>query len=225
MFYYFTRAICRAVFRTLGRWDVQGKENVPASGGVILAVNHTSYADPPVASCAVKRRCWFLAKEELFRNRIFGALIRALGAFPVKRASPDIGALKYALTLLKEGNCVIVFPEGTRMPSGQLGEAEPGVCLIVRKSGAPVVPVYLHDTFRFLPPGGFLVRPAKIRVRIGEPIAFVSNSTSGREGLTQIGERIMSEIAKLRDKVLASAEAKDRVSRPTSADRSNLKPH
>lgn len=225
MFYYFARAICRAVFRILGRWDVRGRENVPATGGVILAVNHKSYADPPIAGCAVKRRCWFLAKEELFRNLLFGWLIRALGAFPVKRGSPDIGALRHALRLLGEGKCLIVFPEGTRMPPGELGEAEPGVCLIVQKSGAPVVPVYLHDTHRFLAPGGFWIRPARIRVRIGEPVVFPSNSPSGREGLTQIGERIISELARLRDQVPAGSGREDTISHTLSSDRPNPKPH
>jgi 1-acyl-sn-glycerol-3-phosphate acyltransferase len=225
MFYYFARAVCRALFRIVGRWDVKGQEHVPATGGVILAVNHTSYADPPAAGCAVRRRCWFLAKEELFRNPLFGWLIRALGAFSVKRGSPDIGALRHALRLLKEGKCLIVFPEGTRMPPGQLGEAEPGVCLIVQKSGAPVVPVYLHDTHRFLPPGSIFIRPAKIRVRVGEPITFPSDTSSGREGLTRIGERIMTELAKLKGKVQTNSERHKAASHTANRERPKLKPH
>jgi len=115
----------------------------------------------------------FFARASLFENRYFGWLIRALHAFPVRRGEADVGAMKEAIKRLKEGYAVNVYPEGTRSEDGSLGEIKPGIALIVRRGGVPVVPVIISGAWRAWPKGHKLpvvFRP--IRVMYGEPLAI-----------------------------------------------------
>jgi len=127
----------------LGRWRVTGRENIPKTGGVILAPNHVSYADPPVVGAAVSRRVRFMAKSELFRIPALGTIIRNVGAFPVKQATADRSALRKAIELLETGEVVCIFPEGTRSLGGTLLKAELGIAMIAVKAKVPIVPIAL----------------------------------------------------------------------------------
>ena len=170
MFYWFAWVILRTFLTLFCRYRIEGLENVPRSGGVILVANHRSMMDPIVIGCGIHfRRTYFMAKEELFRFKPFAFLISVLGAFPVKREKVDRNALRTAEILLKEGKLLLIFGEGTRNRdfSKILGELHSGFVYLAKKTDVPVVPVYTFNTHlifrRFL-------RWPKVTVRFGEPI-------------------------------------------------------
>jgi 1-acyl-sn-glycerol-3-phosphate acyltransferase len=197
MVYYVCRALARVVFRLVGRWRIIGRGNVPAKGGVIIAANHVSFADPPAVGCALIRPTYYMAKAELFRMPIIAWLVRKCHSFPVRRGEADMSAMRTAVQLLKRGETVTIFPEGQRSPDGKLQEPEAGVGIVVRRSGAPVVPVALIGTDRMLPRRSLFLRFSRVKVIFGKPIAFDGDEYSGKDGTRRIGEKIMSEIAAL----------------------------
>lgn len=138
--YNIIRLIFRLIFKTVFRWQIIGPENVPQTGGVIIAANHVSLWDPPLVGSALTREIHFMAKQELFCIPVIGWLTKKINAFPVKRDSADRNAIKHAVKILEEGKVLGVFPEGTRSKTGKLGEPEPGLALIAAKAGALVVP-------------------------------------------------------------------------------------
>ncbi len=154
---------------------VSGCENVPRTGGFILASNHTSLLDPILLGCSSRRMVSFMAKDSLFRNPIFSAYLHRLNAFPLKRESADRGALKEALRRLAQGHGLVIFPSGTRAPAEGIAESTPvhgGIGFIAAKSGAPVVPVYIHGSDRALSCGSRRLAPARITMDIARPISY-----------------------------------------------------
>jgi 1-acyl-sn-glycerol-3-phosphate acyltransferase len=148
-----------------------------------------------VGAC-IRRKAWYMGKEELFRWPIRW-LLRGMQAFPVRRGSGDLAALKKSLGVLAAGEALVIFPEGTRHTSGELGEAELGVGMIAVRSGAPVVPVFIRGTDRLLPKGGFL-RFAPVTIHYGEPITFrPAAGKATREEYTAAAQEIMRAIARL----------------------------
>ena len=193
--------LCRLLYMTFGRWKVIGSENVPKTGGVILAPNHVSYSDPPAAGCGIRRPVHYMAKKELFETPVLGFLIKSVGAFPVKRGTADRAALKKAIETVKNGKVICVFPEGTRSPNGNLLPAESGIGMIALKSKAPVVPVALIDTDRLLPAHSKCFHFARVRVIYGKPLTFDDLYERGmdREAIDEVGKRVMAAIAGLRE--------------------------
>ncbi|MBI2266831.1 MAG: 1-acyl-sn-glycerol-3-phosphate acyltransferase [Armatimonadetes bacterium] len=177
-------------------------ERIPAEGPLIIAANHVSYLDPPALGAAVPpvRPVRFMAKEELFRIPFLGRMIAACGAFPVKRGTADRRALKQALAYLAQGEVLGIFPEGRRVMTGELGEAEQGVALIALKSSAPILPAAIMGTrplYRFR---GILPSLSRIRVRFGTPFlpdAVLDPSLKGRGRLEALSRKIMDEIRSL----------------------------
>lgn len=163
-FYSFARGLCRLYLKTFRRWEIEGEENIPSQGPVIIASNHISYLDPVVVGCAFNREISFLAKEELFEIPILRTIISNLNAFPVKRGSGDRGAIRAALELLAQGECFGIFPEGHRnRTQAPLTPFKAGVALLAIKSGAPVLPVALDGTKGFF---------SRVRIKIGPPISM-----------------------------------------------------
>lgn len=191
--------LLRIILPILGRWRVLGHENIPKTGGVIIAPNHISYSDPPVVGAALRRQVRFMAKEELFRIPVLSLLIRIVGAFPIKQKTADRAALKKALRLLEQGRVVCVFPEGTRSLDGNLLQPELGIGLIALKSRVPVVPIALVGTNKLLPPHSPLPKFSRVRVHIGKPIMMddLYDRQSDRTALEQVGQRVMAAIADL----------------------------
>lgn len=167
--------------------QVQGKENVPQKGAVIFASNHLSYLDPMIIGGCFPRYISYMAKDSLFKNKVFAFFLNGVGAFPVKRESADIGAIKEAFARLKSGSPLVLFPEGSRLSSQK--ETHPGIALIAAKSGVPVVPVYLEGSDRVLPPGAKFLRRRRVSVSFGSPRIY-SKETSYEE----IADCIMQEI-------------------------------
>jgi len=193
MLYDFVRIVLSAIFRCIFRCKVAGRENIPKQGGVIIAANHLSLWDPPLAATFVPRYVHFMAKEELFKIPIFGYIIKKLHSFPVRRGASDRAAIRTAITLLNDGHCLGLFPEGTRSKNGTIRKAEPGLALIALKAGVPVVPTAVIGTNKIMAKGSFL---PKLEVRYGKPIQFASDQTD-KVALQDFSQRIMDEVEKL----------------------------
>ena len=191
--------LCRVLATFLFRYKVVGTEHVPSTGGVIFAANHASYTDIPLLGCGIRRRLYYLGRSTLFPNPVVRRILRSLGWIPLRPARVDRKALGFAVDLLKQGGAVVIFPEGTRTPNGNLQEGKPGVGLIIAEAQCPVVPVYISGTFDVLPIGAKWVRCRPVCVRIGKPMEFVEESRQyqGKELYQQMTERVMAGIADL----------------------------
>ena len=163
MFYKFVCAILKVFCAIAFDLKLEGGENIPEEGALILAPNHRSYYDPIMAGIICKRPIRFMAKSELFENKLFGALITKLGAFPLQRGRGDVAAVKAAFSILKEGNVLLMFPQGTRIKDGTRGKLKTGVAVIAHKMQVPVVPVCISGEFKFR---------HKVTVSCGKPIYF-----------------------------------------------------
>lgn len=197
--YYIGRAICRFFLCLFGRPKYIGTENIPESGGVILAPNHISHVDPPAVGSGIRRQVHFMAKDDLFRVPVLGLLINSVGAFPVKRGTADRKAVRRAIELLDEGRVICIFPEGKRSKDGNLQEPELGIGLIALKSRAPIVPVAVMGTDGVLPVGGVLPHFGRIKLVYGKPISFedLYEKASSRESITAACSSIMAAIGEL----------------------------
>ncbi|MBO6264680.1 MAG: 1-acyl-sn-glycerol-3-phosphate acyltransferase [Acidaminococcaceae bacterium] len=194
--YGFCEIIFPWIFKIWLRWEVFGRENIPAEGPVVIAANHLSLLDPPVLGAAATRKVHFMAKSELFKPVWFGALIRKLGAFPVRRGAMDRDAIKTGLTILKENKVLAVFPEGTRSKTGELGRAGGGAFMMAVKCKAKIVPAYIYGTDLKRHPGW-----PKVRVIFGKPMEYDPDMGTGRESLDELGASWKEEVLKLRKAV------------------------
>lgn len=193
------------VFRT----RLEGAERIPA-GGALLAGNHLSYLDPVLLWCASPRRVHFMAKRELFERGIVAWLLPRLWSFPVKRGEPDRTAIATATELLRSGELVGVFPEGSRREAGSdetLGQAHGGAAFIALRAGTPIVPVAFAGTDRALPRGARFPRFVRTRIRVGEPIdpQTVEPEAGRKERVEAVTALTMAAIARLLEPVEGSA--------------------
>jgi 1-acyl-sn-glycerol-3-phosphate acyltransferase len=150
---------------------VVGRKNIPAGGKVLVVSNHMSHLDPPVASVAIPRHMHYFAKKELFENKWFAKLIRALNAHPVARGEGDIRAIRDSIAIINAGHPLLVFPQGHRC--GEWEKAGNGAALLAKKSGALVLPLCIRGTDKAFPPKAKMLKFfTKIRVSIGEPLVL-----------------------------------------------------
>jgi 1-acyl-sn-glycerol-3-phosphate acyltransferase len=197
-FYDVAKPIAFAVMRTLFRLEGHGMQHVPAAGPVLLVSNHSSVLDPPLIGGVAPRPLTFLAKAELFGVPLFGRIISALNARPVRREGADAGALRVALRALERGAALLVFPEGTRGPEGRLREPKAGAALLAVMSGAPVVPVLVRGSGRAWPRGRRLPRPAKVVVTFGPALRFDRPAYGDRKAhYESVSRQMMAAIARL----------------------------
>ncbi len=164
LWFRFARLLCRVFCEIFFRIRVYGKENVPDKGAFLLVGNHQSLLDPVFCGICLKRPLYFLARDTLFANRLFGWLISSVNTIPVRRDQADLPAMKKVVSKLKEGSGVCLFPEGTRTRDGKITPFKPGFSLICRRGGAAVVPVVIDGAFECWPrhkkifsPGGHIV--------------------------------------------------------------------
>ncbi len=162
------RAFFWVIFHTLWPLRSTGVENVPRKGAAVIVCNHLSLIDPFVVSFAAHRIVSFMGKEELFGLPVLGFIIRKLGSFPVDRSRRDPAAMRLALTVLKEGQLLGMFPEGTRSTTGEMNEFRAGAARLAARTRSPLVPAAVVGTNWAMPPGKVL-RPARIGVRFGAP--------------------------------------------------------
>jgi glycerol-3-phosphate dehydrogenase (NAD(P)+) len=164
------RLVLVPFFRIYFRLEGIGAEHIPSEGAAILAANHRSFLDPFVLGALARRPVCYMAKRELFERPLQARLLSALGAFPVDRGAGDERAMATARALLERGDCVVIFPEGTRIRSGPLGSPHRGVGRLALQTGARVVPVAVIGTDRVR--RGWRIRPCKVRLRCGRPLRY-----------------------------------------------------
>jgi len=185
--------------RLLFRFEVTGRDKIPNKGGCILAMNHESYLDPPLAGMCSRRPIYFLARKTLLEWPLLGPIFPKVNVVPVDQDRADMSALKTVIKLVKAGECTIVFPEGARTLDGSLQPAQPGLGLIIAKTLAPVVPMRIFGAHEAFPRGakGFHLR--KIRIVVGDAMVFTEADMegSGRELYQRLSERVMERIASI----------------------------
>lgn len=195
-----TRVLCHTLFGLYNRITASGRDQIPASGGCLVACNHVSYLDPPAVASVVKHRVFrFMARDTLWKGRLMKWFLGEMRCIPIDRERGDLAAMRGVLKALKAGDLVALFPEGTRSTDGKLKGTKPGIGFIAAKAGVPIVPAYVDGTFRAYPKGAQWVRPAKIRVRFGDAIQPADLPTIGRDKpcYEEIAAFIMKRIADL----------------------------
>lgn len=193
--YYFCRALVYIGLKIAYNLKFVGRENIPKKTPMIYCPNHRSYLDPPVVALGARGKMAFMAKESLFRNKLFCWLISSLGAFPVSRGSGDLSVLDKSAEKIAEGKSLMIFPEGTRSKDGKVGKGHSGAAVISAKSGAAIVPVGViyGEKLRFR---------SRVVVKFGKPIPAEEYFTQiGGEpdprSLVKMKKRYMSEIKAL----------------------------
>lgn len=199
MFYYIIRAIAWLLIKIFWDFEVKGRENVPPKGGLILASNHVSYLDPVVLGVSLKRKIYFIAKEEVFKDIFSNLFLRSLNAFPVSRNKTDLVAFKKAIKILKEGNILGIFPEGTRSVDGELKDLKAGVFKIAKKTGVPVLPVGINGTYDIYPAKRKfpVLFKHKILINYGIPQYFPEEDLKDRESLEKVIKLMSNQIKEL----------------------------
>lgn len=184
MFYRNVRRLAWLIGHIIYRFEVTGRENIPKEGAFLLCSNHIHIFDAIALAIFMKREPKFMAKKELFQKQLFNWFLRNFGAFPVDRqASADLQAYRTTMDILKNGDGLIIFSQGTRMKAFE--NAKSGVAVFALKSGAPIVPAGIRASYKLF---------SKIHVHYGEPISMEEYA----------GERVRTELVeKVMDKVIA----------------------
>jgi len=174
-------------------------ERMIEEGPLILAVNHSSYFDPPLAGICSKRAVYYLARKDLMKWPILGPLFPQMNVIPVERGGNDMSALRDVIKKVREGNGIVLFPEGTRSKDGNLQSAKAGIGLIIAKTRAPVLPIRIFGAYEAFPKGTKGLKLTKIKVVLGEPIHLTKEDVepATRDTYQNISNRVMEAIAKL----------------------------
>ena len=182
-------------FHLFYKTEIYGKENIPPeSERFIICANHRGYFDPPLVGLAMPYQIGFMAKEELFRNKLFGAFIRKLGAFPIRRGKSDFGALRSAISMAKSSKHIVIFPEGGRSHNNRLRKGKMGAAMVAIKARANILPIGLEGTYKPF---------TKIKINIGKPIILEEyfDVKTDSKGLQKITDDVLmptiSELSKV----------------------------
>ena len=200
-YYWSLLFVVKAIVFTFARVEVTGKENVPRRGPLIVAANHFNNADPPVLGATMPRRLAFMAKQEMFQWPILGLAARLGGAFPVRRSEADLGALRKATAVLRQGEALAMFPEGTRSLDGKLHKAHPGTALLALRSETPILPVAIWGTEKVvlirLPFDLIRLRRPRVHVVVGAPFFLPPVERITADEVMRCTDIIMGRIAAL----------------------------
>ena len=210
-FYTTVRTLALPLLRGWLGLRVRGIEHVPASGGVLVVANHSSYLDPAVLGRACPRKLHFLIKRSVHEVRGLRWFFRGMDAIPVAAAPQDTGALRAALRVLGRGGAVGIFPEGGRSADGTLRAAQSGVGLLASRSGAVVVPAGIRGAHRAMPVGALIPRPVRVEVHFGPALTFAAGRGE-RLDPDVVTARIMDEVQRLSDSTASWAGASEAVS-------------
>ena len=186
--YYLGKVVFKLMFILIYRCKSSGQENIPENTGFIIAPNHMSFFDPPLAGCFMKQDLYFMAKQELFDTPILGSVIKRTNAFPVKRGMQDMSAFRNAFTLLENKKALLMFPEGTRSKTGELGKARPGVGMVACNCQVPIVPVKIVNTNN-------MKKFKRIEVKYGKPVYPPKEHT--KEDYLKIAQKVLDDIRAL----------------------------
>ena len=196
IFYNLAKLLARMIFSM----RVIHPERMVESGPLLIAVNHSSFFDPPLAGICSRRGVFYLARKTLLKWPFFGPLFPAMNVIPVERDGNDMSALREVIKKVKEGNAVLLFPEGTRSLDGDLQPARAGIGLVIAKTGAPVLPMRIFGAYEAFPKNARRFQLSQISVVIGEPIHFTAEeiSNSSRETYQLLSNRVMDAIGALK---------------------------
>ena len=193
--------LTKLIAKTFFRFRSYGREHVVEEGGLILAMNHESYLDPPLAGLSCRRQIYYLARKTLLDWPLLGPVFPKLNVIPVDQERADMSALKTVIRLVRAGHCTVIFPEGSRTPDGQLMPALPGLGLVIAKTLAPVVPMRIFGAYEAFPRGGRPRLFTPITIAITEPIRFTEADLEGegRSLYQRLSERVMARIATIQN--------------------------
>ena len=196
IFYNLAKLLARMIFSM----RVIHPERMVESGPLLIAVNHSSFFDPPLAGICSRRGVYYLARKTLLKWPFFGPLFPAMNVIPVERDGNDMSALREVIKKVKEGNAVLLFPEGTRSVDGHLQPARAGIGLVIAKTGAPVLPMRIFGAYEAFPKNAHRFQLSQISVVIGEPIHFSAEeiSDTSRETYQLLSNRVMEAIGALK---------------------------
>jgi 1-acyl-sn-glycerol-3-phosphate acyltransferase len=210
LLYWTAHVVGQSASWALFRPKITGRENIPRTGGFIMASNHISYYDPPLLGSWQWRELYFFAKKELFLNPIFGKIITICNTLPVSRGTIDRVAISRAVEAIQNGNGLIMFPEGTRSRTKELLKPKPGVGLVAIGAGCPIIPTYLHGANNLK---DCLLRRDRLSISWGEPLSadWVKSFAPEKESYRTIAETVMERIAFLKQQVTGVKSANDLV--------------
>ena len=194
LIYRSARVIAWALTRLVCRYRVSGRQNVPASGPLLIVANHLSWYDPLILGVVLPRRVWFFTKQEIFRWPIVGGLCLLTGQIPVQRGASDRAALERALAYLRQGRAVMIFPEGTVERQEQMLPARTGAAMLALRSGATILPVAHTGTRRIL--RSLRSWFPRVCIEIGAPFTpRLPEEVSRKAALRDVTQEIMERIA------------------------------
>ena len=207
--YRIVRDILVAFGRIYFRATYEGLEHVPAGGPFILAANHRSNVDFFLAAGVARRRIRYMGKEELWKSRLLGGFISALGAFPVHRGKADREAMRRCIRILEQGEPLVVFPEGTRRTGPAIEDLHDGTAYMAMRTGVPIIPTAVGGTERAMAKGQIFPRPVKVHILIGPPILPPDRPEDGRRpsrrSLKELTDVLQGEMQRLFDEAQKKA--------------------
>ena len=180
--------------RTFLRFRVKGTEHLPRAGPLIVACNHISFWDPPLVGSAIPRNAYFVAKAELFQNRLFGAILSGYNSIPIQRGAAARRGLRGAEDILAGGGAVVIFPEGTRSKTGVFLPPKSGIARLAAQTRSPVVPARISGSRQIR---RSMLRQVEVRIVFGSPMMPPTGDAGGREAERAYARRIMAEIGAL----------------------------
>jgi len=196
--YHVAATLLTVLSMILFRPSVKGRENIPRTGPVLIAPIHRSNVDFAFSLFISPRKVFFMAKDSLFKVPVLGGLLVRLGAFPVRRGTADRESMSAAEEVLRQGQALVLFPEGTRKEGLEVHALHDGAMFVAARTGATVVPVGIGGSERAMPHGAKFPRPTKIRIIVGEPIATRPSEEGGaRSVVTAKSEELRVALERL----------------------------
>lgn len=196
--YQFGYNLSKIIAKTVFDFQVVHRERIIEEGGVILAMNHQSYLDPPLAGISCQREIHYLARKTLLQWPVLGPIFPKLRVIPVDQERADMSALKAVIKLIRNGESTVIFPEGARTLDGNFQPAQPGLGLVIAKTLAPVVPMRIFGAHEAFPRGGKPKPFVPITLVVGEPMRFTEADLAGKSGRAlyqELSERVLNRIA------------------------------
>lgn len=203
--------IVAAILKVYWRVTYEGRELVPTTEPFVLAPVHRSFLDFAIVSGVTRRRLCYMAKDSIFKPKLFRPFLYALGAFPVKRDVADREAMRRVMAVIERGEPVVMFPEGTRRYGPVVEKLHEGPAYVAAKTGVPIVPVGIGGSERAMAKGKRIPRPVKIHVVVGPPIrppAPVEGVRTPRRALRELTEQVEAEVQRLFDQAQSTAGAR-----------------
>jgi 1-acyl-sn-glycerol-3-phosphate acyltransferase len=199
LLYGFVRNVVVVFSRLFWRMSIEGRDNVPAHGAFVLAPVHRSNVDTLLVAGLTRRRLRYMGKDTLWKIGWIGRIFSALGAFPVRRGTIDREALRRCSEVLAGGEPLVVFPEGTRQSGHQVADLFEGAAYLSLRAGVPIVPVGIGGSEAAMPRGSRLMRPVKVHLVVGAPIAAGPGGIPSRHRVHELTLRLHDELQRLFD--------------------------